>query len=147
MLKVDSTEEYNVVEVSPLEAWKTLSEDSKAQLIDVRTIPEWSFVGIPDLSSLEKSLIRLSWCVYPTMEKNKRFLQQLEEEVGSDKDCKLFFICRSGARSYDAAQEAINAGYKYCYNITDGFEGNVDSNRHRGTISGWKKESLAWIQG
>jgi rhodanese-related sulfurtransferase len=41
-------------DVSPADAWKALSQDSKAMLVDVRTQPEWNFVGVPDLRSLGK---------------------------------------------------------------------------------------------
>jgi len=37
-------------------------------------------------------------------------------------------------------------GYKRCFNVSDGFEGNLDGNRHRGTKGGWKVAGLPWIQ-
>ena len=60
-------------DVSPREAWKTLSSDEKAVLVDVRTVPEWSFVGVPDLSALGKRAVRQSWQVFPGMEVDPRF--------------------------------------------------------------------------
>ena len=41
-------------DVSPKEAWDALSGDKKAVLVDVRTIPEWAYVGVPDLRSVGK---------------------------------------------------------------------------------------------
>ncbi|TAN68716.1 MAG: rhodanese-like domain-containing protein, partial [Magnetospirillum sp.] len=35
-------------EISPDQAWRRLSQEEKAKLIDVRTQAEWSFVGVPD---------------------------------------------------------------------------------------------------
>ena len=35
-------------------AWKRLETNPEALLIDVRTRPEWSFIGVPDLSSLAR---------------------------------------------------------------------------------------------
>jgi hypothetical protein len=39
------------------------------------------------------------------------------------------------------------AGYSYCFNVTDGFEGEPDASRHRGTAAGWKASNLPWMQG
>ena len=39
-------------DITPLEAWKLLSDNPNAVLVDVRTDAEWRFVGVPDLSSL-----------------------------------------------------------------------------------------------
>ncbi len=47
------------------EAWQLLTSDAKATLVDVRTAPEWSFVGRPDLNSVGKAPLLLSWQVYP----------------------------------------------------------------------------------
>ena len=38
------------------------------------------------------------------------------------------------------------AGYARAYNVADGFEGPLDSERHRGAKEGWKAKGLAWIQ-
>ena len=52
-------------DVSPTEAWQGLAQDPKAVLIDVRTQPEWNFVGIPDLRGLGKKAGFVCWQVYP----------------------------------------------------------------------------------
>ena len=39
-------------DVSPNTAWKILSENKDAVLIDVRTRAEWNYVGLPDLATL-----------------------------------------------------------------------------------------------
>jgi hypothetical protein len=31
-------------------------------------------------------------------------------------------------------------------NILEGFEGDLDANGHRGTVGGWRKASLPWVQ-
>jgi hypothetical protein len=38
------------------------------------------------------------------------------------------------------------AGYRQCFNVADGFEGNVDNQGHRGTTGGWKASNLPWVQ-
>ena len=80
------------------------------------------------------------------MEKNNNFLQEIND-TGIPKDAKLIFICRSGARSRSAAEFLTHHGYKSCYNLSGGFEGNHDSEGHRGNVSGWKQKNLPWKQG
>jgi hypothetical protein len=43
-----------VKNVSSFECYDTLSNCHNAHLIDVRTEPEWDFIGLPDLSGLYK---------------------------------------------------------------------------------------------
>jgi rhodanese-related sulfurtransferase len=134
-----------VGDLSPLEAWEILSNDPKASLVDVRTMPEWSFVGYPNLSMLGKEVIKLSWRLYPTMQINNKFIEQLSERV-SDKTSPLLFLCRTGGRSLDAAIVAASSGFATCYNVADGFEGELDNNKKRGNVSGWKSLNLPWEQ-
>ena len=37
-------------------------------------------------------------------------------------------------------------GYSRCYNVSDGFEGGHDAQRHRGVQEGWKAAGLPWRQ-
>ena len=39
-------------DISPKQAWDMLTQEKTAVLVDVRTRPEWSFVGIPDLGGM-----------------------------------------------------------------------------------------------
>jgi rhodanese-related sulfurtransferase len=133
-------------EISPQEAWDMLANDPKARLVDVRTEAEWSFVGIPDLSSLGKKPLFVEWTNFPKGELNPGFLDQVTKEAART-DTPLFFICRSGVRSKAAAIAVTAAGYSRCYNVTSGFEGDPDENVRRGTVAGWKFDGLPWVQG
>ncbi len=132
-------------DISPTDAYRMISEDDEAMLIDVRTMPEWAFVGMPDLSAVGKQVMRLSWQQFPTMEVNPEFTDKLAE-AAPDKSRTLLFLCRSGARSAHAAMAMTAMGYERCYNIASGFEGDPDMNGHRGTVNGWKVEGLPWAQ-
>ena len=132
-------------DVSPRDAWNLLSSDEKALLVDVRTAPEWSFVGLPDLSSLAKRVVQQSWQVYPRMEVDPDFATRLAAIAG-DREAPILFLCRSGARSRAAAIAMTQAGYRRCYNVANGFEGNHDADRHRGRAAGWKADGLPWTQ-
>ncbi|CTQ49520.1 sulfurtransferase [Jannaschia donghaensis] len=139
-----------IPEVGPREAWKILSEDKGSVLVDVRTAPEWTFVGWADLSDLKKDTIRLEWKSWPGMSPNPAFVGALLNEVG-EMPSRFLFICRSGARSMHAAQavaDALSARGESvpCINVAEGFEGDLDTLAHRGGLNGWKAHGLAWCQ-
>jgi len=129
----------------PKEAWDLLNSKPTAQLIDVRTRPEWAFVGIPDLSSIGKQATMLSWQMFPSMDVNPEFGAQIKKAVPAT-DTPILFICRSGARSRAAAEAMTALGYSQCYNVSEGFEGAPDGERHRGCVNGWKAAGLPWVQ-
>lgn len=132
------------------EVWRGLEGDQRAQLIDVRTRAEWSFVGIPDISKLGRRPLHVEWQGFPDNRVDPAFAVKLSQELdaaGVAKDAELFFICRSGGRSLLAARAMRAAGYTRCRNVADGFEGPLDGNRHRGAVAGWKAAGLPWVQG
>lgn len=131
--------------VPPSQAWEALRSDKTAQLVDVRTDAEWNFVGVPDLNATGKQTVLIPWQVYPTMQRNGGFADDLKQ-AGMTADNHLYFICRSGARSMAAAEAAQAAGFPHVYNVADGFEGPPDVQGHRGTTSGWKADKLPWRQ-
>jgi rhodanese-related sulfurtransferase len=134
-----------VENVPPTQAWEALKANPDTQLVDVRTDAEWTFVGVPDLSSLGKRLALIPWQVYPSMQQNAAFVDQLRKADLTPKH-HIYFICRSGVRSLHAAEAAREAGFPYVYNVADGFEGQLDAEGHRGVDSGWKVENLPWRQ-
>lgn len=138
-------------EVNPAEAWDILKTEQGSVLIDVRTAPEWGFVGIPDLETLGNPLICVEWAQYPGMSPNPRFAEQVMEALGGEVPGKMLFICRSGARSMSAAKAVtayLSAAGKesVCLNVAEGFEGDLSAQRHRGAVNGWKTRGLAWRQ-
>lgn len=136
-------------DISPLEAWKLLSDNPNAVLVDVRTDAEWRFVGVPDLSSLGREVVFLEWNSSDGRP-NAKFADQLREQVASaqtgGEDRPVLFLCRSGNRSIGAAEVATELGITPAYNILDGFEGQLDANGHRGE-TGWRAIGLPWKQG
>jgi rhodanese-related sulfurtransferase len=133
-------------DLSPQQAYGLLSENPQTQLVDVRTAAEWGYVGCPDLSSLGKQAILIEWQQFPSGEPNPHFVEQVEK-LGISKDSPIVLLCRSGQRSRFAAAALTQAGYQACYNILEGFEGDKDSDGHRGTVAGWKVAGLPWQQG
>lgn len=144
-----SVQQPGVDDVDVREAWRRLSQSQDATLIDVRTSSEWTFVGVPDLSSIGKTVLRLEWKSFPEGRINPSFVPDLEAALaaaGATKDTELFFLCRSGGRSLSAAKAMAAAGYRACHNVAGGFEGPPDPQGHRGTVDGWQAAGLPWIQ-
>jgi rhodanese-related sulfurtransferase len=110
-----------------------------ARLVDVRTRPETLYVG-----RVPGSLL-VEWQTYPGNALNPDFLAQLAEAVAPGET--LMFLCRSGHRSHDAAAAAAQAVWPDSYNVLEGFEGAKDAEQHRGTLGGWRKAGLPWVQG
>lgn len=136
-------------DISPEEAWAALSRESGAALVDVRTVAEWNYVGLPDLSGIAAPLIRIEWQSFPSGAINPAFAEETAaalEAAGSGRDAPIYFICRSGARSASAAAAMTAAGYSRCFNVAGGFEGARDEHGHRGTVEGWKAAKLPWGQ-
>ena len=128
-------------DITPAEAHQRLQNNAAAVLIDVRTQPEWVFVGVPAV----ERLIRQSWQVFPAMQVNGQFVAEINQ-MGLPKDTEILCICRSGARSASAASALTEAGYSNAWNVAQGFEGDKDQSGHRSTVNGWKAAGLPWVQ-
>ena len=76
---------------------------------------------------------------------NDDFVEDLVAAGVTPGDRPVVFLCRSGNRSIGAAEAATEAGIAPSYNVLDGFEGNLDENKHRGG-TGWKAVGLPWKQ-
>jgi len=122
--------------VTPPEAWQ-LVQRGAATLIDVRTAPEFKFVGhVPGSTNVE-------WHGKDAVPRHE-FLRALREAVKAD--TPVLLICRSGVRSHAAASVATAAGFERVYNVLDGFEGQIDTTRQRGKVNGWRHAGLPWEQ-
>jgi rhodanese-related sulfurtransferase len=136
-------------DISPAEAWELLSAAAPCALVDVRTKPEWTYVGLPNLAAVQRSPILLEWQVYPDMQVAPDFVASLGarlETAGQDRGAPVLFLCRSGVRSRAAAIAVTAAGWSRCYNVAGGFEGPPDGSGHRGGLEGWKASGLPWTQ-
>lgn len=128
-------------DLPPADVFERLKANANAVLIDVRTQPEWTFVGLPQVDRL----VKVAWQVYPMMDVNASFVEDVKAR-GLAADTEIFLICRSGARSASAATALTNAGFGNCWNVAEGFEGIKDKDGRRGTTNGWKAAGLPWTQ-
>ncbi|MBM3581445.1 MAG: rhodanese-like domain-containing protein [Alphaproteobacteria bacterium] len=132
-------------DISPKEAWEMLAREPKAQLVDVRTDAEWTYVGLPDLKALGKEPFLAPWKLFPSQQVNADFPHALIARFPA-RDTPLLFLCRSGVRSRAAAVAMTQLGYGRCYNVAHGFEGDRDDRAHRNTKGGWRVDGLPWAQ-
>ncbi len=123
--------------VPPRLAWELFSA-GEALLVDVRTGEERHFVGHVPAS------LHVPWATGTGMTRNPRFVRELEAKTG--KNATVLLLCRSGKRSAQAAEAAAKAGFTRVFNVTEGFEGEIDAQGHRGGGDGWRFRGLPWVQ-
>ena len=130
-----------VAEVNPKQAWNILREKPSAILLDVRSKVEFDYVGHP------VGAVHVPLQEAPDWQTDPDFVQKVIERLGdSSRDVTILTICRSGKRSMLAAQLLEAQGYTHTANIAEGFEGDLDENRHRGNVNGWRFHGLPWEQ-
>src|SRR5512135_1847234 len=93
-----------------------LLQAGEARLVDVRTHAELHWVG------RIPGALPVEWSSYPGGKLNPEFLPHL------------------------AALAATEAGYRECYNVLEGFEGDKDANQQRNRTGGWRVAGLPWLQ-
>ena len=127
--------------VTPSEAYQLLLDHPKALLIDVRTNAERDWIGKVSIQEAKHAAVQ--WTQYPGAQPNHDFVKQLN--AVADTDAILLFLCRSAVRSHHAAKLATESGYRHCFNVLEGFEGDRDAAGHRKTVNGWCQAGLPWI--
>lgn len=134
--------------VPPAQAFE-LVKRGQAILVDVRTTEERKFVGhVPDS-------LHVAWATGTALNRNPRFARELaalvakqaaQAEQQPDQPLPVLLLCRSGKRSALAAAEAAKAGIELVFNISEGFEGDLDAAGQRGHFNGWRFHGLPWVQ-
>lgn len=137
----------DVIEISPLEAWEMLQKESRSTLIDVRSEMEYLFVGHPP------SAVNIPWIEEPEWKINPHFVRDVRKlvlggiiEYSGHNAVPILLICRSGNRSEEAGNLLVDEGFRHVYNVQHGFEGELDEQHHRSTLSGWRYDGLPWQQ-
>lgn len=129
-------------DVTAAETYDRLQSEPGAVLVDVRTPPELSYVGVPAIEGIGKKLAIITW--HADLGQDELVAQLAA--AGARPEEPVYFLCRSGARSLNAAVLATHGGFTRAFNVSGGFEGPLDEAGHRGTVSGWKAEGLPWRQ-
>ncbi len=125
--------------VPPKDAWALISAGA-AVLVDVRTNEERKFVGHVPAGE------HVAWATGTSLNRNPRFVKELEIKLKNNKEQVIVLLCRSGKRSALAAEAAAKAGFTQVYNILEGFEGELNEQQQRGDTGGWRHAHLPWVQ-
>lgn len=124
----------------PKEAFEFLQKNADALFVDVRSEMEFLFVGHP------KEALHVAWNDGPDWDVNPHFVGEVKKLIGAMSSRPVVLICRSGKRSAEAGEALKNAGFHNVYNVTYGFEGDLDDRHHRGSVNGWRFDGLPWEQ-
>ncbi len=124
--------------LTPQEAFQYLHEHPEAVFIDVRSEMEFLFVGHP------ASAIHIAWNDGPDWEINPHFVGEVRK--ASSINLPVVLICRSGNRSADAGRALEEAGFTNIFNVLHGFEGELNDQHQRNSMTGWRFEGLPWEQ-
>ncbi len=127
--------------VPPAVAWDLFTA-GQALLVDVRSGEERKFVGhVP-------GSLHVAWATGTALTRNPRFVRELEAAIAkaATRDAPVLLLCRSGKRSVLAAEAAAKAGLQNVFNVTEGFEGEIDDRQQRGASDGWRFHRLPWVQ-
>lgn len=125
--------------ISPLEAWNLIQQyPIDIHLIDIRSNEERVFTGYVPNSE------HFTWAAGTSFVRNPRFIKEVEHKLG--KKNILFLLCRSGNRSTTASIALKSSGFDYVFNISEGFEGDLNEQQQRSQLNGWKFHKLPWVQ-
>ena len=136
-----------VKSITSPEAWQIIQDNPRAVLIDVRSNMEFLFIGHP------KGAISVPWIEEPHWTINPNFADEVRKvmlggvsHLNDVASAPVVLICRSGKRSLEAGKLLLKEGFTGVYNVTDGFEGELDDSHHRSTLGGWRFHGLPWEQ-
>jgi rhodanese-related sulfurtransferase len=131
----------------PLEAWSFIEKNQRAVMIDVRSSMEYLFVGHP------RGSVHVPWIDEPDWIVNPHFVTEVRKVMlggvgmgNHGSDAPIVLICRSGKRSLEAGKLLISKEFIEVYNVSEGFEGELDDSHHRSTLGGWRFHGLPWEQ-
>ena len=138
---------------TPPQAYEMLLKDpAHTFIVDVRTQPEYQFIGHPVGAYNIPVKFLSNRCTekgYPEVD-NAEFEQDLLTRFNPKTD-RLLLLCRSGSRSCVAANLAVKAGFSEdkVFNVMGGFEGDKIKNKNSAydgqrKLGGWRNEGLPW---
>ena len=144
-------------DVTPTQALRMVLKDkAHTFIVDVRTRPEYYFVGHPTMACHVPSKFWAGKMVEKkgkkeyTLKDNPNFSKDLLARFNPKTDT-LIFMCRSGKRSCLGAEKAIKAGFKpeKIFNMLGGFEGDkihckLSAFNGQRKLGGWQNEGLPW---
>jgi len=126
--------------LQPQEAWQFVQSQPNVLFVDVRMEIESLYVGRPP------GVVNVPWYEYPELQADPAAFAASVTREAQDKTQPVLLICRSGQRTLDAGKALEDAGFANVAHVVHGFEGELDAQFRRSTLSGWRFEGLPWEQ-
>ena len=126
--------------LQPKEAYDWLQTHGDALFVDVRMEIESLYVGRPP------GVVNVPWYDYPDLQPNAQKFAKIISDQATGKDQPLLLICRSGQRTIAAGKVLEDAGFTDVQHVVHGFEGELNEQFKRSTLSGWRFDNLPWEQ-
>ena len=126
--------------LQPQEAWQYVHSQPDVLFVDVRMEIESLYVGRPP------GVVNVPWYEYPELQADPAAFVAAVAREAQDKTQPVLLICRSGQRTLDAGKALEDAGFANVAHVVHGFEGELDAQFRRSTLSGWRFEGLPWEQ-
>jgi len=123
-----------------------MQSDPSVLMVDVRSDMEFLMIGHA------KGAVNLPWIDAPDWTINENFVSEVRKLLlgrlsrNLHGSIPLILICRSGNRSREAAMALAEAGLQDLHLVSSGFEGPLDDEHHRNSVSGWRYAGLPWEQ-
>ena len=124
----------------PIQAYDWLQNHPDALFVDVRMEIESLYVGRPP------GVVNVPWYEYPDLQPDAQKFAEIVAAEASGKDQPLLLICRSGQRTVAAGKALQAAGFIDVQHVVHGFEGDLNDEFKRSTLSGWRFDGLPWEQ-
>ncbi len=117
--------------------------------MDVRTLAEWNFVGLPDLSPSAATCIASSGSAFPTWQPNSGFVAEASQALDEParRGTPVLLICRSGARSRAAAIAMTQRALLRLSTSRAALKAIPMREGHRGQHQWMEGAGLPWRQG
>ena len=131
---------YAMKNLLPIQAYDWLQNHPDALFVDVRMEIESLYVGRPP------GVVNVPWYEYPDLQPDAQKFAEIVEAEATGKDQPLLLICRSGQRTVAAGKALQAAGFTDVQHVVHGFEGDLNDEFKRSTLSGWRFDGLPWEQ-
>ena len=124
----------------PKQAYDWLQNHPDTLFVDVRMEIESLYVGRPP------GVVNVPWYEYPDLQPDAQKFAEVVAAEATGKDQPLLLICRSGQRTVAAGKALQAAGFTDIQPVVPGFEGDLNDEFKRSTLSGWRFDGLPWEQ-
>jgi rhodanese-related sulfurtransferase len=142
-------------DVTTVEAYNMVCDNTNVYIVDVRTDAEWIWVGHPGPNNtgegdcLDGKVVNIPFWIeklggWPVG--NESFIKDVNEFFEDIEDPVLITMCLSGYRGGLSRDLLESEGYE-AHNMIHGFQGKRDPDTGYRTVNGWVVDGLPYLYG